>query len=106
MAWYRGTGKENHKSVFENVSHDRCIFCGGDRTEIARTDFTIYFSEFEYSTGSICKSCYHANAKQVKAVQERCQSEFDMGVPSAVISSAKCIIIGMSLQRQATGIKH
>jgi hypothetical protein len=20
MAWYRGTGKENHKSVFENVS--------------------------------------------------------------------------------------
>ena len=47
MAWYRGTGKENHKSVFENVSHDRCIFCGGDRTEIHSTDFTIYFSEFE-----------------------------------------------------------
>ena len=68
MAWYRGTGKENHKSVFENVSHDRCIFCGGDRTEIHSTDFTIYFSEFEYSTGSICKSCYQANAKQVKAV--------------------------------------
>ena len=68
MAWYRGTGRENHKSVFENASHDRCIFCGGDRTEIARTDFTIQFSEFEYSTGSICKSCYHANAKQVKAV--------------------------------------
>ena len=65
MAWYRGTGKENHKSVFENVSQDRCIFCGG---EIHSTDFTIYFSEFEYSTGSICKSCYHANAKQVKAV--------------------------------------
>ena len=68
MAWYRGTGKENHKLVYENVSHDRCIFCGTDRTEIARTDFTIYFSEFEYSTGSICKSCYHANAKMVKAV--------------------------------------
>ena len=68
MAWYRGTGKENHKSVYENVSHDRCIFCGTDRTEIARTDFTIYFSEFEYSTGSICKSCYHANVKMVKAV--------------------------------------
>ena len=31
-------------------------FCGGDRTEIARTDFTIYFSEFEYSTDSICKT--------------------------------------------------
>ena len=68
MAWYRGTGKENHKSVYENVSHDRCIFCGTDRTEIARTDFTIYFSEFEYSTVSIWKSCYHANAKMGKAV--------------------------------------
>ena len=67
-SWQNSSGKENHKSLFENVSHDRCIFCGGDRTEIARTDFTIYFSEFEYSTGSICKSCYHANAKQVKAI--------------------------------------
>ena len=67
-SWQNSSGRENHKSVFENISHDRCIFCGGDRTEIARTDFTIYFSEFEYSTGSICKTCYHANAKQVKAV--------------------------------------
>ena len=67
MAWYNSTGKENHKSVFENTSHYRCIFCGGDRTEIARTDFTIMFSEFEYSTGSICKTCYSANAKTVKA---------------------------------------
>ena len=53
MAWYRGTGKENHKSVFENVSHDRCIFCGDDRTEIARTDFTIMFSPEASHTGSI-----------------------------------------------------
>ena len=68
MAWYRGTGIENHKSVFENVSHNRCIFCGDDRTEIARTDFTIMFSPEEYNTGSICKTCYHANAKQVKAL--------------------------------------
>jgi len=68
MAWYRGTGKENHKSVFENVSHDRCILCNSDRTEIARTDFTIMFSEFEYRTGSICKPYYSANAKQVKAI--------------------------------------
>ena len=68
MAWYNSTGKENHSSLFDNVEFDRCIFCGGDRTEIARTDFTIQFSEFEYSTGSICKSCYHANAKQVKAI--------------------------------------
>ena len=29
MAWYKMTGKENHSSVFENISHDRCIFCGG-----------------------------------------------------------------------------
>ena len=68
MAWYRGTGKENHKSVYENVSHDRCIFCGTDRTEIARTDFTIYFSEFETNTGPICKTCYSANAKTIKAI--------------------------------------
>mgnify|MGYP003127429691 FL=1 len=68
MAWYNSTGRENHKSVFENTSHDRCIFCGGDRTEIARTDFTIMFSEYEYSTGSICKTCYSVNAKQVKAI--------------------------------------
>ena len=67
-SWQNSSGKENHKSVFENTNYDRCIFCGGDRTEIARTDFTIMFSEYEYNTGSICKSCYHANAKQVKAV--------------------------------------
>jgi|TARA_B110001454_G_C12374551_1_gene289930 hypothetical protein len=29
-------------------------------------DFTIMFSECEYNTGSICKSCYYANEKQVK----------------------------------------
>ena len=49
-SWQNSSGKENHKSLFENVSHDRCIFCGSDREEIARTDFTIMFSEFEYST--------------------------------------------------------
>ncbi len=68
MAWYRGTGKENHRSVFENVEYDRYIFCNSDRTEIAKRNFKIIFSEFEYNTGSICKSCYHANAKQVKAI--------------------------------------
>ena len=65
MAWY---SEQHHSESFSNIEYDRCIFCGGDRTEIARTDFTIMFSEFEYNTGSICKSCYHANAKQVKAV--------------------------------------
>ena len=67
-SWQNSSGKENHRSVFEDASHDRCIFFGGDRTEIARTDFTIMFSEYEYNTGSICKSCYHANAKIVKAL--------------------------------------
>jgi len=62
ITWYRGTGKENNKSVFENVSHDRYIFCGGDRTEIDKTNFTITFSPEEYNT------CYHSNAKQVKAL--------------------------------------
>ena len=38
-------------SIFENVSHDRCIICNQERTEIARTDFTNMFSEFEYNTG-------------------------------------------------------
>ena len=66
-SWQNASGKENHKSLFDNVSHDSCIFCGSDRTEIARTDFVLMFSEFEYSKGSICKSCYHANAKQVIA---------------------------------------
>ena len=55
MAWYKSVGRENHKSLFENVEYDRCIFCGSDRTEIARTDFTIQFSEYEYNTGSICR---------------------------------------------------
>ena len=67
-SWQNSSGKENHKSIFENVSHDRCIFCGNDRTEIARTDFTIMFSPEEYNTGSICKTYYHANATQVKAI--------------------------------------
>ena len=35
MAWYKSVGRENHKSLFENVEYDRCIFCGSDRTEIA-----------------------------------------------------------------------
>ena len=26
MAWYNSTGKENHKSLFDNVEYDRCIF--------------------------------------------------------------------------------
>ena len=67
-SWQNSSSKENHKSIFENVSHDRCIFCGDDRTEIARTDFIIMFSKFEHNTGSICKTYYSANAKLVKLV--------------------------------------
>ena len=29
MAWYNSTGKENHKSLFDNVEYDRCIFAVG-----------------------------------------------------------------------------
>ena len=47
-----------------NPIQDRCIFCGDNGTEVASTDFIIYFSEFKYSTGSICKSCYNANTKR------------------------------------------
>ena len=47
-----------------NPIQDRCIFCGDNGTEVASTDFIIYFSEFKYSTGSICKSCYNANNEQ------------------------------------------
>ena len=45
MAWYNSTGKENHKSLFEDRIVDRCIFCG-NHNEI-KTTMTIYFSEFE-----------------------------------------------------------
>ena len=51
-SWQNSSGKENHKSLFDNTSHDRCIMCNQDRTEIARTDFVIMFSEFEYNKGS------------------------------------------------------
>ena len=67
-SWQNASGKENHQSLFDTVSHDRCIFCNQDSVEIAKTDFTIMFSEFEYNTGSICKKCYSANAIKIKAV--------------------------------------
>ena len=67
MAWYNATGKENDKSLYENNRViDRCIFCG-NHSEI-KTTMTIYFSEFEINTGTICKSCYLANAKTIKAI--------------------------------------
>ena len=67
MAWYNATGKENDKSLYENNRViDRCIFCG-NHNEI-KTTMTIYFSEFETNTGPICKSCYSANAKTIKAI--------------------------------------
>ena len=27
MAWYSGTGRENHKSLWDEPVKDRCIFC-------------------------------------------------------------------------------
>jgi len=68
MTSFNSTRKENHTSIFDNVEYDCCIFCGGTRTGIARKDFTIMFSEYEHNTGSICKTYYLANAKQVKLV--------------------------------------
>jgi len=65
--WATATGKENAKEFYEdNRIVDRCIFCGQEK-EI-KTKMTIFFSEHETNTGPICKTCYHANAKQVKAV--------------------------------------
>ena len=67
MAWYNATGKENDKSLYENNRViDRCIFCG-NHDEI-KTTMTIYFSEFETNTVPICKTCYSANAKTIKAI--------------------------------------
>ena len=66
MAWYNSTGKENHKSLFEDKIVDRCIFCG-NHNEI-KTTMTIYFSEFETNSGPCCKICYSANAKTIKAI--------------------------------------
>ena len=66
MAWYRGTGKENHKSLFDQPLKDRCIFCGS--VEEIKCQMTIEFSEFEYNTGPCCKKCYVANAQTVKAI--------------------------------------
>jgi hypothetical protein len=67
MAWYNSDGKENHKSLYEdNRVIDRCIFCG-HHNEI-KTTMTIAFSEFETNTGPICRSCYSANAKTIKAI--------------------------------------
>ena len=65
--WATATGKEGPKELYEdNRVIDRCIFCGQEK-EI-KTKMTIFFSEHETNTGPICKTCYHANAKQVKAV--------------------------------------
>ena len=69
MAWYNATGKENHKSLFENKIYDRCIFCGDHGKEINRTDFTIQFSEFETNKGNICQDCYSANSVGSLAIE-------------------------------------
>ena len=66
MAWYSGTGKENHKSLWDRPVKDRCIFCGS--IEEVKCQMTIVFSEFETNTGNCCKKCYAANAKQAQAI--------------------------------------
>ena len=53
-SWQNSSGKENHKSIFENVSYDHCIFCSGTQTEIAKKkNFKIMFLKFEHNTDSI-----------------------------------------------------
>ena len=66
MAWYSGTGRENHKSLWDEPVKDRGIFCGS--IEEVKCHLTIVFSEFETNTGNCCKRCYAANAKQAKAI--------------------------------------
>mgnify|MGYP003638488469 CR=1 FL=1 len=41
MAWY---SEQHHSESFSNIEYDRCIFCGGDRTVIAKKNFKIVFA--------------------------------------------------------------
>ena len=66
MAWYRGTGKENHHSVYQTPVKNRCGFCGQHK-EI-RCKMAIVFSEYEYENTDCCRDCYSANAVEVKAI--------------------------------------
>jgi len=54
---------ENNSRMFSSSREvDRCIFCGGHK-EVAKKNFTIQFSEFEFNKGSICVDCYSANTR-------------------------------------------
>ena len=66
MAWYNATGKENHKSLFENPLKDRCGFCGD--IKVIKCKMAIVFSEFEYENTNCCRECYSLNAVEVKAI--------------------------------------
>ena len=67
-SWQNSSGKENHKSLFDNTSHDQVYYVQPGSNRNSTNRFHNYVSEFEYNTGSICKTCYHANAVKVKAV--------------------------------------
>ena len=55
-SWQNSSGKENHKSLFENMSHDRCINCGDH--EQAQARITMEFGEGNLNLGPICRKCY------------------------------------------------
>jgi hypothetical protein len=55
--------------IFENKIYDRCIFCGDYGKEIYRTDFIIYFSEFEFNKGPICRDCFSVNTVRSLAIE-------------------------------------
>lgn len=43
MAWYRGTGKENHKSLFDKPLKDKCLFCGSIEEIECQMTIQIFF---------------------------------------------------------------
>ena len=66
MAWYNSTGKENHKSLFENQSRIAAAFVVEQK--IIKCKMAIVFSEFEYENTNCCRDCYSLNAVEVKAI--------------------------------------
>ena len=68
--WEVRVRRYNNKTISKTFiqKEDAHKWARETETEIAKRNFTIVFSEFEHNTGSICKSCYHANAKQLKVV--------------------------------------
>jgi len=67
-SWQNSSSRENHKSVFENVSHDRCIFCGGTEQKLLEQTLQFIFQNLNIVQAAFANLVIMANAKQVKAV--------------------------------------